>query len=64
MSPIVPDKMATFWKDQLLLTDVPSKPGLWNLEENFPLIHKIGRPNPLYKRVDEEELTRIINILS
>lgn len=54
MSAITPLKMELFWKEQLLLEDVPSKPMLWDLKERFPLKHKVGKPSPLYQRLDED----------
>lgn len=54
MSSITPIKMELFWKEQLLLKDIPSKPNLWDLKEVFPLKHVIGKPSPLYQRLDED----------
>lgn len=59
MSPIVPEKMQQFWKEQLILKDAPSKPGLWELNEEFPLNHKVGEPSPLYKRIDDDSLEEL-----
>lgn len=61
MSSIVPEKMEQFWKEQLTLTDIPSTPGLLTASHTnaFPIKVSIGKPNPLYQRIDIDRLEKL-----
>lgn len=52
MNSIIPNKISSFWKEQLMLDKEPSDSSYWNSDISFPKKHRIGEAKPLFKRLD------------
>jgi methionyl-tRNA synthetase len=52
MNSIIPNKISSFWKEQLMLDKEPNDSSYWNSDISFPKKHRIGEAKPLFKRLD------------
>lgn len=65
-NPILPTSMQKMAHDQLLLNLNFNEKGLWDKASTIilPKTHKVGAPQPLYARVDDERLNALKEFLS
>ena len=65
-SPILPTSMQKMAHEQLLLNIDFNERGLWDKASAIilPTTHKVGKPEPLYTRVDDERLNALKEFLS
>lgn len=59
-SPILPNRTAEIWSEQLNLAGRPDSPENWKLasEINIAKDHKVGLPKPLFARLDDEAIEK------
>jgi len=65
-SPIMPNKTAEIWNEQLAFDGKPYDVGMWEKASNIDISrkHKINSPKPLFARLDDEILERYKQELS
>lgn len=65
-SPIMPNRTAEIWTDQLAFAGRPDDAGRWEdaSEINISKDHKVNLPKPLFARLDDETIERYKNELS
>ena len=65
-SPIMPNRTAEIWTEQLAFAGRPDDAGRWEdaSEINISKDHKVNLPKPLFARLDDETIERYKNELS
>lgn len=59
-SPIMPNKTAEIWSEQLNLSSCPNAPEMWKNASKIDIskTHKVNLPKPLFARLDDETIER------
>jgi len=63
--PFTPKSMLKIWKEQLSIADELDQKGAWSMLDtvlSLPLQHKVSKPSPLYKIIEDSDLERYRNI--
>lgn len=65
-SPIMPNRTAEIWTEQLAFENRPDTPEMWQEASkiNIAKTHKVNLPKPLFARLDDETIERYKNILN
>lgn len=65
-SPIMPNRTAEIWTEQLNLESSPSAPNMWQEASkiNISKAHKVNLPKPLFARLDDETIEKYKTELS
>ena len=65
-SPIIPNKTAQIWSEQLAFDGRPDDADRWKdaSKINIPKTHKVNLPKPLFARLDDETIERYKQELS
>lgn len=60
-SPIMPNKTAEIWTEQLNLEGSPAEPNMWQEASkiNIKKAHKVSSPKPLFARLDDEAIEKL-----
>lgn len=60
-SPIMPNRTAEIWTEQLNLESTPNAPQMWQKASkiDIPKNHKVNLPKPLFARLDDEAIEKI-----
>jgi len=60
-SPIMPNKTAEIWTEQLNLEGSPAEPNMWQEASkiNIKKTHKVSSPKPLFARLDDEAIEKL-----
>lgn len=65
-SPILPNRTAEIWTEQLNFADCPADPNMWQEASKIDISksHKVNQPKPLFARLDDEIIERYKQELS
>ena len=65
-SPIIPNRTAEIWTEQLAFESAPNAPEMWQEASkiNISKTHKVNLPKPLFARLDDETIERYKQELS
>ena len=65
-SPVMPNRTAEIWTEQLNLTSRPDAPEMWQnaSEIDIAKAHKVNLPKPLFARLDDDMIARYKETLS
>ena len=65
-SPIMPNRTAELWTDQLSLESKPNAPEMWQKASQIDISksHKVNLPKPLFARLDDDTIARYKEELS
>ena len=65
-SPVMPNRTAEIWTEQLNLTSRPDAPEMWQNASKIDIAkdHKVNLPKPLFARLDDDTIARYKETLS
>lgn len=65
-SPVIPNRTAEIWTEQLNLAGLPNAPEMWQQASKIDIAktHKVNLPKPLFARLDDDTIARYKEELS